>query len=79
MPFQNLSVCAAAVVAFAGSAVAQSDPSDFGTVYNIGFVPAGSIFDVPGAVNSTQTGDGNAIPEDSGFLPPWSTSGDVLG
>jgi hypothetical protein len=57
---------AAAVVFAAGlaaPAVAQSDPSNFGTIFNIGTVPAGSIFDVQGAL--TFFPDGGLVGSDT--------------
>ena len=70
--------CAAtALAALAGSAAAQSDPAGFGTVYNIGTVPPGSLFDVLGAVTGTQAGDGN---NDTGeaFITPMFLGGDTV-
>lgn len=68
----------ASLVAAVGAATAQSDPSLFGTVYNIGRVPPGSIFDVPGAVAGTRVGDGDFNFHD-GFITPSFLVGDTLG
>jgi len=62
-----------------GTARAQSDPSQFGTIFNIGTVPTGSIFDVPGAVAGTVVGDGDFSFGNGGLLGPGNLMGDVLG
>lgn len=73
---------AVALVAFAGlggsSFGMPSDPSLFSTVYNIGTVPTGSIFDVPFAVTGTQVGDGDTGPDVS-FITPTFLTGNTLG
>ena len=46
-------------------------------VYSIGTVPPGSIFDVPGAVTSTQVGDGSTL-DGEAFLTPLFLGGDTL-
>lgn len=55
------------LVLFAGSvnALAQSEPSAFDTVYNVGVVPAGSAYDVPWAINALPPG--NAIGSSTQF------------
>ncbi|MEN1706317.1 MAG: hypothetical protein AAGJ54_12495 [Planctomycetota bacterium] len=62
----------------AAPAFAQSDPSTFGTFYNIGTVPAGSFADVSGAVTGTQVGDGNFTFGEA-FITPTFLGGDTLG
>lgn len=78
----NHSSTAAAAIALAaglaGTAAAQSDPSTFGTVFNIGTVPPGSIFDVPGAVTGTSVGDGDVFTR-AGLLTPTFLGGETLG
>ena len=73
---------AAALVLAAGlaaPAAAQSSPSLFGTVYNIGSPPLpGSFFDRPDAVLGAQVGDGNTTPGEA-FLAPGFLAGDMLG
>ena len=64
-------------LSLAGSALAQSDPSTFMNVFNIGTVPPGSIFDVPFAVTGTSVGDG--VSRIAGPLTPGNLGGDVLG
>ncbi|MEN0019391.1 MAG: hypothetical protein AAF747_00750 [Planctomycetota bacterium] len=59
-------------------AAAQSDPAGFDTVFNIGTVPPGSIFDVPGAVTGTLIGDGDIFVGDA-FVTPAFLFGDTLG
>jgi len=79
MKTTTLAAAAASLFVAGGYATAQSDPSQFGTVFNIGTVPAGSIFDVPGAVTGTAVGDGDKTFENGGFLGPGNLTGDVLG
>jgi len=62
-----------------GTARAQSDPANFGTIFNIGTVPTGSIFDVPGAVTGTVVGDDDFTVGNGGLLSPGNLMGDVLG
>lgn len=66
------------VAGVAGPAAAQSSPSLFDTVFNIGDVPPGSVFDVPGAVTGTQVGDGDVRTSEA-FITPTSLDGDTLG
>ena len=66
------------VAVLAGTASGQSDPVLFGTVYNIGDVPAGSIFDIPTAVTGTRVGDVVGIFSGDGFITPTFLDGDVL-
>ncbi|MBA4039848.1 MAG: hypothetical protein C0468_05940, partial [Planctomyces sp.] len=66
-----------AVAGIAAPAAAQSDPRLFGTVYNIGTVPPGSPFAVPGAATGVQVGDGDSFV--TGSLTPTFLAGDVLG
>ncbi len=73
-----IATAAGSLFAAAGSAAAQSDPSGFGTVYNIGDVPSGSIFDVPGAVAGQQVGDGDGSAGEA-FITPMFLGGDILG
>ncbi len=57
----------------------QSDPAGFGTVYNIGTVPPGSIFDAPGAVTGTSVGDGDFnAGKPRVFLTPTNLGGNAL-
>ncbi len=70
----------AAVVAVAGSAgpvFAQTSPSFFDTFFNVGNVPPGSPFDLPGAVTAMQVGDNDSFAIE-GPLTPSFLGGDVL-
>ncbi len=74
------SIVLVSVVVVAAPAAAQSDPAGFGTVYNIGTVPPGSIFDVPGAVTGTSVGDGSVnSSRPVVFLTPTFLGGSGLG
>ena len=69
---------AVALCTAAGIAAGQSDPASFGTVYNIGTFPPGSVFDVSGAVTGASVGDGNGVFFES-FITPTFLGGDTLG
>lgn len=68
----------------ASSAAAQSDPSTFSTVFNIGTVSPGSIFDItdadiPGTlITGNQIGDGNDFFGEN-VVTPTFLGGDTLG
>ena len=71
-------LAAAAGMLVAPGALGQSDPSGFAGVFNIGTVPAGSIFDVPGAVNGTFVGDLDFEPYTGGAVTLLKLDGDYL-
>ena len=66
------------------AASAQSNPARFLTVYNIGTVPPGSIFDITSAdifgevVTGTTVGDGDFRSGNGGALSPTDLDGDIL-
>lgn len=75
---------AASLFTAAGAASAQSDPAGFSTVYNIGTVPPGSIFDItsadiPGVVaTGTQVGE-DTPPLGEALISPAFLNRDTLG
>lgn len=74
--------CAAVLCTLMGPGslvLAQSSPSSFTTVYNIGTVAPGSTFAVPTAVTGTSAGDGDLVLGNAGLISPASLLGDVLG
>jgi hypothetical protein len=84
----SIAITAAALCGLGGGLVptasAQSNPSSFGTVYNIGDSAqwSGSMFDVPGAVASASIGFSPSLSlnhELVGFVTPTMLAGDVLG
>lgn len=65
------------VASTTGASGAQTDPSNFGTVYNMGIVPPGSIFDIPSAIYGSSVGNGSVLV--AGLVTPTFLEGDVLG
>lgn len=78
MKIMTLAAFAASLLAAAGTASAQSDPSQFGTVFNIGNVPPGSAFDVTGAAVGTMAGDNDSTINEAS-ITAGSLLADTLG
>ncbi|MEL6797994.1 MAG: hypothetical protein AAFO89_14385, partial [Planctomycetota bacterium] len=74
---QHFAAASTVLIWFTSAVNAQSDPTRFGEVYNIGTVPAGSIFDIPSAVTGMQVGDGDAF-DAAEFITPTRLDGDTI-